>query len=210
MADDPGSARNLRVSDAEREHVVGLLQRATGSGLLDLDEFTRRVDTALAARTRAELNVVLLDLPGVTHPEQPRQLPLHRPPAAPRPAPAASVDTGSTTEIRSTFGTAVRKGEWDVPARLAVRVQLGSAELDFTAARIPHPEVEIDLDVTAGSVEMRLPEGARVDHNSLYVTLGSVEDRSRRGNGVLFRLVGTVRAGSVELRGPKQRWWRRR
>ncbi len=58
-------ARDLRVSDAEREHVGELLQRAVGQGMLSLGEFTERMDTALAAKTRAELNVVLVDLPGI-------------------------------------------------------------------------------------------------------------------------------------------------
>src|SRR3954469_12684443 len=65
----PGPARDLRVSDDERHHVVSLLEKATGRGLIDLDEFTTRVDTALAARTRGELNAVLVDLPGLVHPE---------------------------------------------------------------------------------------------------------------------------------------------
>jgi hypothetical protein len=214
VADDPTSAlhsaRNLRVSDAEREHVVGLLQRATGVGLLDLDEFTRRVDTALAARTRGELNVVLLDLPGMTHPDRPAQVPVHRAPAHPvTPRPIA--DTGSGSEVRSMLSSVSRTGEWDVPGRLVVRTALGSTELDFTSARIPHEVVEIDMDVVAGSVEMRVPDGARVDRTHLQVTLGSVEDKSRPGpTGVLFRLTGAVRAGSVEIKPPKrQRWWRR-
>ncbi|ROZ49935.1 DUF1707 domain-containing protein [Rhodococcus sp. WS3] len=59
-------ARNLRVSDAEREHVGELLQKAVGQGMLSLGEFTERMDTALAAKTRGELNVVLADLPGIT------------------------------------------------------------------------------------------------------------------------------------------------
>ena len=214
VADDPTSAlhsaRNLRVSDAEREHVVGLLQRATGAGLLDLDEFTRRVDTALAARTRAELNVVLLDLPGMTHPDRPAQVPVHRGPAHPV-TPRPVTDSGSGSEVRSMLSSVSRTGEWDVPERLVVRTALGSTELDFTSARIPHEVVEIDMDVVAGSVEMRVPDGARVDRTHLQVTLGSVEDKSRPGPaGVLFRLTGAVRAGSVEIKPPKrQRWWRR-
>jgi hypothetical protein len=205
------SARDLRVSDAEREHVVGLLQRATGAGLLDLDEFTRRVDAALAARTRGELNVVLLDLPGVTHPERPAQLPVHRAPARPVAQQPASTDTGSGSEVRNMLSSVRRSGEWDVPARLVVRTTLGSTELDFTSARIPHEVVEIDMDVVAGSVEMRVPDGSRIDRTSLTVTLGSVEDRSRPGpDGVVFRLSGAVRAGSVEIKPPKRSgWWRR-
>lgn len=59
-------ARNLRVSDAEREHVGELLQKAVGQGMLSLGEFTERMDSALAAKTRGELNAVLADLPGIT------------------------------------------------------------------------------------------------------------------------------------------------
>ena len=66
-APDPIDPRELRVSDAERAHVVNVLQKAIGHGLLSLDEFTERTDTALAAKTRGELNAVLVDLPGVTH-----------------------------------------------------------------------------------------------------------------------------------------------
>ncbi|MGY2063205.1 DUF1707 SHOCT-like domain-containing protein, partial [Nocardia gipuzkoensis] len=57
--------RELRVSDIEREHVGALLQRAVGLGMLSLGEFTERMDTALAAKTRGELNAVLVDLPGI-------------------------------------------------------------------------------------------------------------------------------------------------
>ncbi|HYH28795.1 MAG TPA: DUF1707 domain-containing protein [Pseudonocardia sp.] len=214
MPDDPAAARHLRVSDAEREHVVGLLQRATGSGLLDLDEFTHRVDSALAARTRGELNAVLLDLPGLTHPERPAQVPMPaRPPAQSARTPVTTT-AGTGDEVRSTLGSVTRRGAWDVPAHLVVRSTLGSAELDFTEAHIPHEVVEIELDVVAGSVEMRLPAGARVDVTDLRATLSSVEDRVRAGadagGGPTFRFSGSVRAGSVEIRGPrKSRWWRR-
>lgn len=213
VPDDPAATRHLRVSDAEREHVIGLLQRATGTGLLDLDEFTRRVDTALAARTRGELNVVLLDLPGLTHPEKPAQVPLPAGPPAARTPARAVADTGGGAEVRSTLGSVSRRGVWDVPAHLVVRSTLGSAELDFTEARIPHEVVDIELDVVAGSVELRLPAGARVDHGAVRATLSSIEDkvRGRAGGepGVLFRLSGSVRAGSVEIRPPRRRWWRR-
>jgi hypothetical protein len=199
------------VSDAEREHVVQLLQRATGAGLLDLDEFTRRVDAALAARTRGELNVVLLDLPGMTHPERPAgSMRQHRSPARPQPATDAVITSGCT-ELRNVLGSLSRRGEWDVPARLVVRTKVGSTELDFTKARIPHDVVEIELDVVAGSVELRVPLAAQVEHHEVESVLSSIEDsrRDRNGHvdGPVFRLTGSVRAGSVEIRSPKRRWW---
>lgn len=214
MPDDPAAARHLRVSDAEREHVVGLLQRATGAGLLDLDEFTRRVDTVLAARTRADLNVVLLDLPGLVHPERPAQVPLPARPPAPAPARAVATDTGTGQEVRSMLGSVTRRGAWDVPAHLVVHTTLGSVELDFADAHIPHEVVEIELYVVAGSVELRLPAGARVEHGAVQATLSSVDNhvraRSDPPDGPTFRLSGSVRAGSVEIRPPQRaRWWRR-
>lgn len=64
----------MRVSDAERAKVGQLLETAVAQGMITLDEFSERYDTALAARTRGELNAVLADLPmggplsGVRHP----------------------------------------------------------------------------------------------------------------------------------------------
>jgi hypothetical protein len=213
VSDHDPDARSLRVSDAEREHVVDLLQRATGTGLLDLDEFTRRVDTALAARTRGELNVVLIDLPGMTHPERPAGARV-QPRSAPRSErPSGVVDATGTTELRAMLGSVTRRGEWDVPARLVVRAKVGSTELDFTEARIPHDVVEIVLDVVAGSVELRVPLGARVEHHDVQAVLSTIEDNRRGGSdpaaaGPAFRISGSVRAGSVEILSPRRvRWW---
>ncbi len=70
-------ARDYRVGDAEREQVVGLLQQAVGQGMLTLDEFTDRMDAALAARTRGELGEVVADLPVHSAPAQVEVLPLN-------------------------------------------------------------------------------------------------------------------------------------
>src|SRR5436305_9369364 len=75
--------RDLRVSDAEREHVGQLLQRAVGMGMLSLGEFTERMDTALGAKTRAELNAVLADLPGMRLVDQSYAKPASPPPPPP-------------------------------------------------------------------------------------------------------------------------------
>jgi hypothetical protein len=53
----------LRASDTDRERVIDALQRHVAAGRLNLDEFTERVDAALAARTHVELNAVTADLP---------------------------------------------------------------------------------------------------------------------------------------------------
>jgi len=56
---DPG----MRTSEEERDRVVDLLRRHAGEGRLDLDELEQRVEAALGARTRGELEGLLADLP---------------------------------------------------------------------------------------------------------------------------------------------------
>jgi hypothetical protein len=175
------------VSDSEREHVVGLLQKAIGQGLITLDEFSTRTDTALAARTRSELNAVLIDLPGMVHKEA---------------APPAGVPTAkSKVELRSTMSKLRRTGRWVVPRELVVRLKAGAADLDFTEAKIEHPVVSIELDVTAGPVRLLLPEDASVDIDELQLAAGKLENKVHRGSGnPHFVVTGMVRAGTVTIR----------
>jgi len=53
----------VRASDADREHVVGVLREAFAEGRLTADEHSARVGQAYAAQTYAELATVSADLP---------------------------------------------------------------------------------------------------------------------------------------------------
>jgi len=59
---------NVRVGDADREAVAGQLREHYADGRLTLDELNERLDQAFAAKTRADLNAVLRDLPHVASP----------------------------------------------------------------------------------------------------------------------------------------------
>lgn len=96
-------ARDFRVSDEEREHVVKLLQRAIGRGLIDLDEFTERTDIAYASATRGQLNVVLSDLPGLVHADAPR-------PGADPTTPTPHAPSGSPMQLVGHYSTVTRNG----------------------------------------------------------------------------------------------------
>jgi hypothetical protein len=61
------SPREFRVSEQERHHVAEVLHKALERGLLNPAEFTARTEKALASHTRAELNGVLAQLPGLIH-----------------------------------------------------------------------------------------------------------------------------------------------
>ncbi|MFC5921965.1 DUF1707 SHOCT-like domain-containing protein [Micromonospora vulcania] len=75
----------MRAADADREAVADRLRAALGEGRLDLHEYDERLQRAYAARTYAELDVLLADLPPVT----PTQGSALAPAAASAPAPAS-------------------------------------------------------------------------------------------------------------------------
>jgi hypothetical protein len=62
---------NIRVGDAEREAIASQLREHYADGRLTLDELNERLDETFAAKTRAELNAVLRDLPLMPRPVMP-------------------------------------------------------------------------------------------------------------------------------------------
>lgn len=177
---------DLGASDAERDHVIDLLQRAVGQGMLDLDEFSERTDAVLAARTRSEVNAVLFDLPDLVPDE-----------------PASAVDV---LVLRSMLSEVTRSGRWRVPARLLVTSRLGVTRLDFTDAVLADPHVTIELAITGGIVELRVPRRATAWTANVRVTGGRVTDRRRppadRAGEPKFELRGRVLAGEVRIVRP--------
>lgn len=59
---------NVRVGDADREAVAAQLREHYADGRLMLDELNERLDQVFAAKTRADLMVVLRDLPHAPQP----------------------------------------------------------------------------------------------------------------------------------------------
>ena len=53
----------MRASDAERDEVAAILSEALAQGRLTSAELAERIDTAYAAKTRAELVPLTADLP---------------------------------------------------------------------------------------------------------------------------------------------------
>lgn len=195
------SPRDLRVSDDEREHVVEVLQKAIGQGLIDLDEFTERTDIAYAATTRGQLNVVLSDLPGLVH----RDAPAGNRPAATGTQPGRP---GERLELVGHYSTVSRDGRWLVPERLLVRNKYGSTKLDFTNAEFTTDVVYVELDAKWGSVQIVIPERAAIDVNAINeVKYGSLEDKTgtngREGKPRIV-LSGRVHGGTLTVRHPRR------
>lgn len=57
------AGRDMRIGDAERTEVTDILSRHFGDGRLDRTEFDERMESAMHAKTRVELDRLLVDLP---------------------------------------------------------------------------------------------------------------------------------------------------
>jgi Domain of unknown function (DUF1707) len=62
----PGN--NVRVGDADREAVAAQLREHYADGRLTLEELNERIDQMFAAKTKADLNIVMRDLPQASRP----------------------------------------------------------------------------------------------------------------------------------------------
>ena len=63
MGTELQGAGGYRVGDADRDRTADLLKEAHAAGYLTLEETDERLGTALAARTRGELDRLVADLP---------------------------------------------------------------------------------------------------------------------------------------------------
>ncbi|KRD13343.1 hypothetical protein ASE48_30225 [Mycobacterium sp. Root265] len=194
---DFGQNDHLRVSNADRAHVSGLLERAVADGMITLDEFADRTDAALAARTRGELRAVLVDLPDMD---------LH---AAHAPVARSSAQPEA---LGGWMTSIVRRGPWTVAPVINLNTRMCSTTLDFTSAVLPGPVVEVNIDDYLSSTELIVPAGATADLNGVDAIAGSatVKVRNLPQPDQLHVIVrGKVRMGSVSVRHPFGSWLRR-
>jgi hypothetical protein len=92
MGTELQGAGGYRVGDADRDRTAELLKEAHAAGYLTLEETDERLGTALAARTRGELDRLVADLPPEWRARQERGQPSAGPPPRQRPTlPAEAV-----------------------------------------------------------------------------------------------------------------------
>jgi hypothetical protein len=183
--------RKVRMSTADRDQIVDVLNTALSAGRLTLDEFDERVAGVQNAKTYGEVEPYLKDLPIAVAP------------AAPPPR--------EVVELGSVASSIKRKGRWNVPRRLVVRNKAASVKLDFSEALISYPVVEIDLDVLAGSTELVLPAGATADIDDVRMFAGSAKSKvptsyEDPGSGIRFVVTGSCKAGSLKVRYQYRFW----
>lgn len=190
MTDAQSPKGNMRVSNADRDQVLQLLEQARDEGRLTSDEFESRSAAARNAVTYQDLAPLTADLPhgAVVEP-----------------------DTATTDLMRidRRFGTVVREGPWVVPRRIEVSLAAANGRLDFTEAVINVDSVQLDVDLGLGSeLTLVVQPGVKVVAENLDTRQGDYKDRApSRGDTPVFLRVevgGRLRAGAdLVVRSPK-------
>lgn len=153
--------RELRASDSDRDRIASVLREAAGDGRLSLDELDERLSAVYAAKTYAELEPVVRDLPGTAGPSMPS-------------VPDDGRFGGTPT---STVGIGImsgfqHRGAWVVPREFTAVAFWGGGELDMREARFAEREVTIRAFAVMGGIEITVPEDAEVIVNGIGIMGG--------------------------------------
>ncbi|GAB1639974.1 DUF1707 domain-containing protein [Krasilnikovia sp. MM14-A1259] len=199
------------VSNQEREQVVEFLGQALTDGRLLLDEYGERCARAYAARTRADLDEIVADLP-VAYAEPPTDwLPVVPPPYAPAmPAPYPQVPPPD--RVSAVFGDETRRGRWVVPPVVEARAIFGECRVELQDALFQQPYLVLDVLAICGRVHVVVPPGADV-RMSGFTVVGERQCRLRHDPipGAPFVEVRAYALfGGISVRSPSRWWqWRR-
>ncbi|MGO9159680.1 MAG: DUF1707 domain-containing protein [Streptosporangiaceae bacterium] len=181
---DGEPAESIRASDAERDAAVERLSAATGEGRLTLEEFSQRMERATAARTRAELDRLVADLPADA--------------GAPGTAVAGRAPAGPSWHVSPIGGLRVY-GPWRMDRHVVVISLVGGTRLDLSQAELAAPEVTLTKVSLVGGVRVWVPAGIRVEASGFSLIGGTRVDGPEPGPGTptvhirAFSLVGGVR-----------------
>ena len=212
----PADPSNLRVSDAERERVVALLQTAASEGRLTLGEFGERSEAVYEARTRGELSLITDDLPASTevdartsHHQRDEHVGYGRKTGA--------VDTTSGRRYTSIMGDTEERLVGEISEHQRVLAVMGDVTLDLREAILPAGRVTVSGTVVMGTIRVVVPDGIEVRSEGPNI-MGDVKTRVERrnaGNGPLVRVTVTNVMGDVRIiddthhkkRSRWKSWW---
>lgn len=187
----------LRIGNADRHAVVGLLEQAAADGRLTADELLQRADDVQRSLTYADLDRVVADLP-VVPPS--RALLARRPGVAPaRPG----WDQRSPLVLAGGASSEKRTGAWEIPPFLRLSGDLGSVLVDCREAACLAPVVDVEVSGGAGRIRIIVPEGWGVDTDNVLKGWGSVRNRAPRQAGPgqpQLVLHGSAGIGSVSVK----------
>ena len=114
-----------------------------------LEEFSQRTETALTARTQAQLAPAMVGLDI----------------ALPVTAPKRSV----TRWLIAVMGSSKQTGRWRLGGRSTAVAVMGDCELDLRRAEIEGADVTIAAYAIMGTIKVIVPEGIAVELNSIAI-----------------------------------------
>lgn len=190
----------LRASDADRDRVADVLRSAAADGRLTLTELEERLDALYAAKTYAELEPVVEDLPGTL--EIIRASPsTGLEPSAPN-AMARVGGSPTSREVKAIFGGVDRRGQWVVPGYYRVKAVFGGVELDLRRAQLEQRDVTIDVRAVFGGVAVTVPEDVTVivDGSGVFGGFaGNAEETQPPTGAPVVRVTGKAVFGGVSV-----------
>ncbi|MDD7941774.1 DUF1707 domain-containing protein [Actinomycetospora lutea] len=178
----------LTAGDADRDAVAEILRTALGEGRLELTEVDERLARVYAARTYAELEPLVADLPAT--------LPWQRA--------AVRTDDEKPLVITAGWSSEKRTGAWRVPSRIVAEAAMSDVKLDFREVSTALPRIDLEIKGGMGSVVLVLPEGWSVDTDQLRSAWGTVKNRHRaeaRPGRPTILVTGSIGMGTFKTRG---------
>jgi hypothetical protein len=159
-----GDSPQVRASDQEREAVLERVQQAFAEGRLDDAEFDERMRSALSARTHADLDALLGDLPSAG-------------PAVVKPAGGPGVTQVAIGKVAIAYKGPIRRaGRWRVPHRYTAVVYKGSGTLDLRVAEFSSRFTRIHVVAYKSTVTVLVPPGIRTEMTGFGIVQGGVDE----------------------------------
>ena len=170
MVSEPGD--NLRVSDAERDVTLKVLNEHAAVGRLTLDELEERAGKAIAAKTRGELAALTTDLP------QEGAAPAVR--ASGAPAVAVAGERKPVRWMVAILGGGHRRGRFRAVGSINALGILGGDEIDLREAEMEGGELTLNLFSVLGGANVYVPDSIEIDMGGFSILGGNEVKGSER------------------------------
>jgi hypothetical protein len=184
---DPGNS--LRVSDAERDVTLKILNDNAAVGRLTLDELEERAGQAIAAKTRGELAALTSDLPAEGDAVRP----------GPTSAPAGRKPVRWLIAI---MGGGHRRGRFRAVGKINAIGIMGGDEIDLREAEIEGGELTLNLFSLMGGANVYVPDSIEVDLGGFSIMGGNEVrgyDRTPRPGAPVVRINGFALMGGASI-----------
>ena len=186
----PVAGGDLPVAEADRQHVLTLLNTAYAEGVLSAPERDQRLAEARGALTFDDL------------------VPLTRDLVSGRPA--VSYDrtnaSGAVDQVVAVFGGTRRSGPWRVRTESNLSIAFGGVELDLSEATFESEELHISVNCIFGGVDLTVPDGTEVISHVAAVFGGADTHRLAAPTPGMPRIIitGFVLFGGLDVRNPRR------